>query len=97
MTDQKPPEVSEEEWAQTPPSVRALLTRVIEQTQQTNDESAAAGSLDVGEGETVRMTHPESDEEGATINMPLSGSPAVEQASTISMANLEADDEDVEL
>jgi tRNA A-37 threonylcarbamoyl transferase component Bud32 len=66
MAYPKPPQISEEEWAKTPPAVQALLAQYVthEQTKETQTQT------DPDEGSTISMPlAPQPDDDGATMNM----------------------------
>lgn len=104
MIEQKPPEITDEEWANTPPTVRALLTQAMAEVKPSAEPAgaadggtvrmAAAGSMDNVAATTTAMPTLEPDvEDGATTHMPPAQSPESGEGATVNMPRPQTGDE----
>ncbi|MCB0167411.1 MAG: protein kinase [Anaerolineae bacterium] len=91
MTDTKPPEISDYEWTQTPPTVKALLAQSLERIKQIEHlrpETAVENPPANGDGATIALpSEPSADSEGATIALPSEPSPADGEGATIALSS----------
>lgn len=90
MAIRKPPEISDEAWEKTPPSVRALLTKTLAEIQPPQaDPHGQATWVDPSDDEaTVAMPPPAdlaADSDGATVFMPEPPPPAADDGATAYM------------
>lgn len=88
MTINKPPEISDREWDQTPPAVRALLAQSLERVKQIDPhwpETAVKNPV-ADQGATIALPdEPPPGSDGATVALPSEQSPDDNEGATVAL------------